>query len=351
MSSRLVESDTPVNPSLIRFLALALLGLFLILGGLAWDAILHARDAGLAAEEGLFTLANPGHVGLAAGILATGIGVMGATIVVVRESAVGTRYVKATQVLVGTSIIALVGVFGWIVAGPGLDGGHHHSFDIVDSEVLAGRYTQIPPEEASALIELSLSRPGSIDADLAGHHGGHSHHGENTQAGVMTSEEAGRLDDQLARAADAAMDLRTVEQATAAGFSPSAPRAEGVGVHWTKWSWVDEPFDPEKPSQLLFEEVTFGAGPELVGLSYWVYSDHEPEGFAGSDDVWHQHLGLCFEDGIAVNEKVPDRTGCAGDWINGKDLWMLHVWVVPGMENRLGVFANINPRFCERFCE
>ena len=122
-------------------------------------------------------------------------------------------------------------------------------------------------------------------------------------------------------------------------------------MHWTKWSWVDEPFDPEKPSQLLFEEVTAGAGPELVALSYWVSSHHEPEGFAGETDGWHQHVGLCFVDGIVVNEEVVDRTQCAGDWINGGDLWMLHAWVVPGMENRLGVFANVNPRFCERYCE
>ena len=75
---------------------------------------------------------------------------------------------------------------------------------------------------------------------------------------------------------------------------------------------------------LLFEEVKWGEGPELVGLSYWVSSPDEPEGFAGDTDVWHKHFGLCFHSGMLYLEDIPDRGSCEGDWINGSDLWMLH---------------------------
>ena len=41
----------------------------------------------------------------------------------------------------------------------------------------------------------------------------------------------------------------------------------------------------------------------LVGYSYWVQSATEPEGFAGSNDHWHQHQGLCIVNGWADRER------------------------------------------------
>ena len=50
------------------FLGLGFVGVVLLLTGLAWDAVVHANDASLAAREGIFTLRNPGHVFLGLGI-------------------------------------------------------------------------------------------------------------------------------------------------------------------------------------------------------------------------------------------------------------------------------------------
>jgi len=60
------------------FLAVGLLGVVLLLAGLAWDAILHAADPTLAGREGVFTMSNPGHALLGAGVAAVVIGLLGA---------------------------------------------------------------------------------------------------------------------------------------------------------------------------------------------------------------------------------------------------------------------------------
>jgi hypothetical protein len=143
--------------------------------------------------------------------------------------------------------------------------------------------------------------------------------------------------------------LDTPEEATSLGYVQASGETDGVGTHWVKWSLVDRPFDPAAPSMLLFDEVKAGNGPELIAYSYWVASDEHPEGFAGDADLWHTHLGMCFENGWLTTDEAPHEL-CDGDWINGSDLWMLHAWIVDDVENERGIFATVNPSLCERSC-
>src|SRR2546423_14849689 len=59
------------------FLAIGLLGAASLLLGLALDAYLHAQDPTLAHREGIFTLSNPGHALLGAGIAMAVVGQIG----------------------------------------------------------------------------------------------------------------------------------------------------------------------------------------------------------------------------------------------------------------------------------
>ena len=158
------------------------------------------------------------------------------------------------------------------------------------------------------------------------------------------------FDEQWQAAVEAAAGLRTLEQIQAAGYVQSSGETDGAGEHWTNWELVDQPFDPTRPSQILLDELVQGEGLELIAFSYWVKSVGPPEGFAGELDAWHRHRGVCFRNGRIMDEnRQPEE--CPGqDWFNGEDLWMVHAWVVPGVENVYGQFHNVNPLLCEHAC-
>ena len=155
-----------------------------------------------------------------------------------------------------------------------------------------------------------------------------------------------RLNEQWMQARAAVPGVDTVGEATAAGYTRAAVQVPGIGTHWVDWTLIAAPFDPARPAMLLFDER--GPSPRLVGFSYWVQSDDEPQGFAGANDVWHRHTNLCIVNGWVDRERSESRADCAGQVLAGSDLWMLHAWVVPGWENRWGNFAIHNPALCPR---
>jgi hypothetical protein len=136
----------------------------------------------------------------------------------------------------------------------------------------------------------------------------------------------------------------TEEKATALGYVRATAPSGGIGTHWVLWSQIAKPFDPTTPSMLLFDERRSPA--VLVGFSYAVQSPTVPVGFAGPNDHWHQHRGLCVVGGWVEREQAPGPDACGGTYIAGGDFWMLHAWVVPGWDNRKGDFAPFNPKLC-----
>ncbi len=157
--------------------------------------------------------------------------------------------------------------------------------------------------------------------------------------------------EQLQAASDAACALRTTADAARAGYVRSANFTQGVGTHWTNWNLVDEPFDPARPAMLLYANL---AGvTQLIGFSYWLRTSDPagPAGFAGGADFWHRHYGMCFEpSGLLDREDIRAPALCdpGETYVNGRDMWMLHAWIVPGSANAWGTFAGLNPQLCSR---
>jgi hypothetical protein len=156
--------------------------------------------------------------------------------------------------------------------------------------------------------------------------------------------EKAQFDTQIAAALDAAKRLTTTADAAAAGYQQSSTQLPGIGTHWINWSLLDKPFDAAHPSMLLYDQSPLHPT-RLAGFSYWVRSNGPPDGFAGPNDVWHRHSGLCFENGFLTGENTT-QAACAGQWYDGSDLWMLHAWVAPGLPNVNGVFAPRNTALC-----
>jgi hypothetical protein len=156
------------------------------------------------------------------------------------------------------------------------------------------------------------------------------------QTTALTDATQRVFDVQVAAAQRAASGLMTPTAARAAGYVPAAPFSPGDGVHWIRWDYVTAPFDPAHPSMLLFNSSSRHA--RLIAFSYYTRSvGAPPAGFAGPNDVWHQHRGLCIVAGRTTGEGR-EANVCGGVWLNGADLWT--------NPNRWGEFAPIDPTWC-----
>jgi hypothetical protein len=166
--------------------------------------------------------------------------------------------------------------------------------------------------------------------------------GRETTVPLAPTDQA-TFDQQWAQAQAAVPRLDTPAKAKAAGYVQAALQENGIGAHFVNWTLIDKPFDPGHPAMLLFDQRD--GRDDLVAFSYWLHTGR-PDGFAGTNDVWHQHTNLCIVNGWVDREMAATPQDCAGSFLAGSDLWMLHAWVVPGHENAWGPFAVTNPALC-----
>jgi len=172
---------------------------------------------------------------------------------------------------------------------------------------------------------------------------GHLHRGPNPQQPLDVRTRL-QLEAEQATARAAAAKYATVADAERAGYRESTVYVPCIGAHYTNIVYAIS-FNPATPSELLYDGTTPDA--HIVGLSYLVYHPGgAPEGFAGANDLWHQHTfngGLCIAgSGLVVGAESTSAADCAargGSKIPLTDVWMLHDWVVPGWECSWGVFA------------
>jgi hypothetical protein len=274
--------------------------------GLGVDVIKHLNDPGLAAREALLTFDNVGHVLLIGGIalVVAGVGVM----------LLGPLLAKAgTPIRVGVPLVCalVVGGASLAAANSSLARGHEHG------PVTAGVAEAAEPSH--------------------GHGGGEEHSYE-----PLDRKTRDRVSAELTQAREVALSYPTVDDAKRAGYRAVTPYLPLIGAHYMRFVTVDGTFDIEQPEMLLYDEDN-----EIVGLSYYVRDETTPEGFAGPNDHWHRHIGLCVDasnpfvlgDEQTTEEECRRRGGVKAE---GADGWMVHAWVVPGWDSPQGVFSAEN---------
>jgi hypothetical protein len=154
---------------------------------------------------------------------------------------------------------------------------------------------------------------------------------------------------QLTTAREVALQYPTVADAQAAGFWLVGGFGPGAGAHYIGGARGLGEFDATKPLALLYD----GTSPtsQMTGLMYFGMGEEAPEGFAGPNDHWHRHSGVCTKMGegmldvlFPVDADVTEAQ-CDAQGGNYSDTtgWMVHAWVVPAWESPLGVFSHENP--------
>jgi hypothetical protein len=279
------------------FLSAGLLGVAALLAGLALDSYLHAKDPTLAHREGLFTLTNPGHVLLGAGIALVVVGVVGAAYTSLPYGVWVRRGLLAGALLM---IVVSGDIAGWAAsversAGTTSTAAHDHG-----SPALVRQPTAAELEAANSLFT-------------------------ETRAAVARYAE--------------------LKNALAAGYLPMEPTNLEI-VHYVNPGYMVDAdiLDPNHVQSLIYYNGKTGT--RLIGAMY-IMPRRGMDGpqVGGPLTVWHQHSNICFDDttGIAVafvhsGEDFNSKAGsCPRGSTNKTTPQMLHVWLI---DNPEGPFAS-----------
>jgi len=165
-----------------------------------------------------------------------------------------------------------------------------------------------------------------------------------------------QLQHQLELARQVAMQYPTVKDAVAAGYRRQGPFAPGLGAHYSNSAYLVHSFtsvpvmtDAEvlHPAMLIYD----GTHPDsrIAGLMYMAIG--YPQGFAGTNDIWHYHTDVCIVRGSGGVTDTPfgaDTTvtepmcNSVHGVLDRRTPWMLHAWVVPGYDSPEGIFSHDN---------
>ena len=175
----------------------------------------------------------------------------------------------------------------------------------------------------------------------------HGHRGPFPWTAITDAATRNLLAQQLATAHAVTLQFPTVQTAKAAGYYMTTTYVPCIGAHYINPAYLGS-FDPAHPAMLLYAGTTPDA--QIVGLSYAVLSGAAPpEGFAGPNDIWHQHNlngGLCIRAGVVVGAESTTPAECAargGAKVELGSLWMMHAWVVDGWPSSWGIFSAEHP--------
>jgi hypothetical protein len=304
------------------FLSLGLVGLVMLLTGLIWDAGLHAQNPGLAHEEGVFTLSNPGHLSLFAGLITVAVGMVGAAWIRLglgtdprRSRRVRCLLLLSVVYLASLSVVALNRAAGSESAGLGQGTGHAHA--VGSEEAGAGRAHAAGHDQAGE--GGAREEAGHQEAGARQHATGPCRptQAQSRAARKLVADTRGGL----ARFAD-------LRDALAAGYAPHRRVAEAF-KHYFNPAYVTDGrvLDPTRPEGLLYAHTE--RGPVVVAAVYLMSRAGEPgEAVGGCLTQWHVHDDLCSSDpGNGMITGVRTRKGrCPPGQIAWAAPPMLHTW-------------------------
>jgi hypothetical protein len=282
---------------LLRMLLIGAAGLVVLVAGLVWDALLHARDPGLAAEEGPFALSNPGHVLAGTGIALAAIGLAGALTTLLAARGSWPRARRARLGLAGV-VLALALVVGGAGAWAAGAGDHH-------------------PAAAGA--------PGAAGSAHA--------HGPNLPDVAAASDAERERAEALWKASAAAAERwRDPAVAAAAGFrfrddaGLAGPdrRVRFLHVPNPAWRADGRVLDPTRPETLVYWR---GAGDRLVlvGVMFTAAKGAPGPTVGGPITRWHDHE-TCRDPATRERLGRPVDGACPAGQVHRRSGEMMHVW-------------------------
>jgi len=285
------------------FLSTGVVGVAALLSGLALDAYLHAKDPTLAHREGIFTLTNPGHVLLGAGIALVVVGLIGAAY----TSLPFGFWARRAFLVSSLALIVLSGdAAGWAAT-------QQFSTQGAGATAASHDHTTVPAVGVT---------------------------GPELQAAVT-------LIDQTRAAVAKYKDLRA---AVRAGYKPMEPPDFEI-VHYVNAAYMNQAdvLNPKHVQSLIYFNGKHG--PVLIGAMFIMprIGDKGPE-IGGQLTQWHHHDNLCFDlktnmvvafarDPFTNNGQMGGS--CPTGSSNRSTPEMLHVWVIDNPDGPFG--ADMNP--------
>lgn len=263
--------------------------------------------------------------------------------------------------LTTASMIVPIGIVGVTVAAltsPSATNHAHHEHD----HATAAHSHAAGHDHAAA--ETAFLFPDGDDAGWSAVRNGEEHGNHRPPVPVENLQPPVRreLEHQLALTMVPIQAYPTVADAEAAGYRRTGEFNPGLGVHYrggiADMDGVLSDDEISHPSTIVYD----GTAPDspIVGFMYTSITyggGVNPTGFAGPNDVWHTHSGICIR--FEANGEI-DALGDGGEitrdecvdqgaqFIDQVAVSLLHVWPVPAYTNPLGVFAHANPALrCE----